>query len=88
MRLEYIAAPDSSGASLGASTTEKLAVMSWNQLLLYPKGTSPDQLNYQADLKVPAGFRYGTALPIETESGQQIQFKPSSLTTCESIPRC
>jgi predicted metalloprotease with PDZ domain len=84
--LDYIAAPESSGFSSGGSTTDKLAVLSWNQLLLYPKGTAPDQLNYQADLKVPPGWRYGTALPIETESGQKIQFKPGSLTTLIDSP--
>ncbi len=84
--LDYIAAPDSAGFSSGASTTDKLAVLSWNQMLLYPKGTSTDQLNYQADLKVPPGWRYGTALPIETESGQTIHFKPSSLTTLVDSP--
>jgi predicted metalloprotease with PDZ domain len=84
--LDFIAAPESSGFSSASSNTDKLAVLSWNQMLLYPKGTPTDQLNYQADLKVPAGWRYGTALPIETESGQRIQFKPSSLTTLVDSP--
>lgn len=84
--LEYIATPDGSGFSSGGSTTDKLAVLSWNQMLLYPKGTPSDQLNYQADLKVPAGWRYGTALPIQNESGQTIEFKPSSLTTLIDSP--
>jgi predicted metalloprotease with PDZ domain len=84
--MEYVATPDSGGFSSGASTTSKLAVLSWNQVLLYPKGTPSDQLNYQAELKVPAGWSYGTALPIETESGQNIQFKPSSLTTLIDSP--
>ena len=84
--MDYIAGPDTSGFSSAASTTAKLAVLSWNQMLLYPKGTPTDQLNYQADLKVPPGWRYGTALPIQTESGQNIQFKPSSLTTLVDSP--
>jgi predicted metalloprotease with PDZ domain len=54
--LEYIAAPESSGFTSGGSTTDKLAVLNWNQMLLYPKGTPSDQLNYQADLKVPRGL--------------------------------
>src|SRR6266568_2645216 len=49
--------------------------------LLYPKGVPSDQLNIQATLQVPNGWRYGTALPIESESGNRIVFKPSSLTT-------
>ena len=84
--LDYISAPESGGFSSAGSTTDKLAVLSWNQMLLYPKGTPTDQLNYQADLKVPQGWRYGTALPIETESGQRIEFKPSSLTTLVDSP--
>jgi len=84
--LDYISAPESGGFSSAGSTTDKLAVLSWNQMLLYPKDTPTDQLNYQADLKVPQGWRYGTALPIETESGQRIEFKPSSLTTLVDSP--
>ena len=84
--LDYIAASESGGFSSAGSTTPKLALLSWNQMLLYPQGTPTDQLNYQADLKVPAGWRYGTALPIQTESGQNIQFKPSSLTTLIDSP--
>ncbi len=84
--LDYIAAPDSAGSSPGGSTTDKLAVLNWNQMVLYPQGVPSDQLNYQADLKVPAGWRYGTALPIESEAARNIQFKPSSLTTLIDSP--
>ena len=83
---EFISPPETGGFSAGGSITSQLAVLSWNQLLLYPKGTPSDQLNYQATLKVPNGWRYGTALPIESESGNQIVFKPSSLTTLVDSP--
>ncbi len=84
--LEYIAANENSGFSSGGSTTDKLAVLSWNQMVLYPQGTASDEINYQADLKVPAGWRFGTALPIDSETGQDIQFKASSLTTLIDSP--
>jgi predicted metalloprotease with PDZ domain len=83
---EFISPPETGAFSAGGSITSQLAVLSWNQLLLYPKGTPSDQLNYQATLKVPNGWRYGTALPIESESGNQIVFKPSSLTTLVDSP--
>jgi predicted metalloprotease with PDZ domain len=83
---QFISPPESGGFSSGGSITSQLAVLSWNQLLLYPKGTPSDQLNYQATLKVPNGWRYGTALPIASESGNQILFKPSSLTTLIDSP--
>jgi predicted metalloprotease with PDZ domain len=83
---DFISPPETGGFSSGSSITSQLAVLSWNQLLLYPKGTPSDQLNIQATLQVPKGWRYGTALPIQSESGNQIVFKPSSLTTLVDSP--
>src|ERR1019366_1551839 len=70
----------------GASTTTELAVLNWNQVLLYPKGSEPDAYQYQATLIVPNSWRYGTALPIQRESGNQIEFQPASLTTMVDSP--
>ena len=64
----------------------ELAVVSWNQLLLYPQGSQPDDIQYQATLKVPKGWRYGTALPIQKESGDEIEFQPASATTLIDSP--
>ena len=61
-------------------------MLSWNQLLLYPQGMQPDDLQYQATLKVPNGWRYGTALPIQRESGNEIEFKPAPMTTLIDSP--
>jgi predicted metalloprotease with PDZ domain len=43
-------------------------------------------MRYQATLQVPSGWRYGTALPIARESGNEIQFQPASLTTLVDSP--
>ncbi len=83
---DQISPPETSGFSSGASATTELAVLSWNQYILYPEGVPSDQLRYQASLKVPEGWRYGTALPIARETGNQIEFQPSSLTTLVDSP--
>jgi predicted metalloprotease with PDZ domain len=83
---DFIAPPDAEGFSSGASTTPELAVLNWNQVLLYPQGAQADDFQYQATLKVPAGWRYGTALPIQRESGNEIEFKPANLTTMVDSP--
>src|SRR3954447_7631289 len=83
---DYLAPPESEGFSAGGSTTSKLAVLNWNQLLLYPQGTDPDALQYQASMKVPNSWRYGTALPIRRESGDEIEFEPAPLTTMVDSP--
>ena len=83
---DFISAPEAGGFSSGGSATSELAVMSWNQLLLYPQGVPPDQLRYQASLRVPTSWRYGTALPIEREAGNEIEFQPAPLNTLVDSP--
>jgi predicted metalloprotease with PDZ domain len=80
------------GFSAGSSATDKMAVISWNQLLLYPKGWKSDDLTYVASLTLPAGWKYGTPLPIASTaltggSGDtQITFQPTSLSTLVDSP--
>jgi predicted metalloprotease with PDZ domain len=83
---DYIAPPESGGFSSGGSTTSELAVLNWNQMLLYPQGADADSLQLQASLKVPSNWRYGTALPVQSETGNDVVFKPSSLTTLIDSP--
>ena len=74
------------GFSAGSSATDKMAVISWNQVLLYPKGWKSDELTYIASLKIPADWKYGTPLPIESTDGEIIKFKPSSLSMLVDSP--
>jgi predicted metalloprotease with PDZ domain len=84
--LDLISAPESSGFSSGGSATTELAVLNWNQFILYPQGASPEKLSYQAALRVPHSWRYGTALPIASESGDDIEFLPAPLGTLIDSP--
>lgn len=83
---DFVTPPEAAGFTSGASATTELAVLNWNQVLLYPQGVPSDQFRLQASLKVPAGWKYGTALPIARESGNEIQFQPSSLSTLIDSP--
>jgi predicted metalloprotease with PDZ domain len=74
------------GFSAGSSATDKLAVISWNQVLLYPKGFKSDDINYTASLKLPEGWKFGTPLPISKQSGNEIHFTTVSLTTLVDSP--
>ena len=83
---DFISPPEGGGFTSTASATSELAVLNWNQLLLYPQGSQPDDLQYQADLRVPNGWRFGTALPMARESGNEIEFQPAPLTTLIDSP--
>jgi len=74
------------GFSAGSSATDKMAVISWNQVLLYPKGFKSDEINYTASLKLPDGWKFGTPLPISNQNGNEIQFSTVSLTTLVDSP--
>jgi predicted metalloprotease with PDZ domain len=83
---DFLSPPETGGFTSGSSTTTELAVLNWNQLLLYPQGADPEKLQYQASLRVPNAWKYGTALPIRHESGNDIEFEPAGLTTLIDSP--
>ncbi|MFZ0684927.1 MAG: M61 family peptidase [Terriglobales bacterium] len=70
------------GYSSGMAATEKLYVVNWNTLLLYPAGYPSDQLTYDASLRLPAGWKFGTSLHVSGTVGtdNEIHFAPVSLT--------
>ncbi|HUJ40386.1 MAG TPA: hypothetical protein VLW54_07555 [Candidatus Acidoferrales bacterium] len=70
----------------GGSATDKLIVLSWNEVALYPAGTPAEQLMYQARLILPEGWKFGTALPLENPSGNPLTFKPISLDLLVDSP--
>lgn len=86
--LDYLspARSDQSLFSAGASATQKMAVISWNQVLLYPKGWTTDQITYSASVRLPEGWKFGTPLPVASQSGGEIHFGPVSLYTLVDSP--
>ncbi len=84
--LDYLSPAESSGFSSGASATSRLALVSWNQLLLYPRGKRSDDISFAAALTLPAGWRYGTSLAVSKEAAGRIEFAPVSLTTLVDSP--
>lgn len=82
------------GFSASASSTEKLAVLAWNCLLLYPKGYSSDDIGVKASLKLPSDWQWASALPpVSTASIAPLSSAPgtaeftlASLTTLVDSP--
>ncbi len=66
----------------GMAATEKLYIVNWSTLLLYPAGYASDQLTYSASLRLPAGWKFGTSLHVASLVGNdnEIHFAPISLT--------
>jgi predicted metalloprotease with PDZ domain len=83
---DYIEPGGSGFATASASATDKLVIISWNQNVLYPAGTPVEHLSYQTKLLLPQGWKFGTALPVQGQSGNEITFKPISLALLVDSP--
>ena len=70
----------------GRSLTAQLAVIDWNELLLYPEGRPTDELTFAASLRLPAGWTCATSLTRVRESGAELEFAPVPLTTLVDSP--
>lgn len=86
VRLDYIEPAAQSGFSAGASATDKLVLLSWNQNLLYPGGRRAQEIIFQPALRLPEGWRYGTALPVASHTGSEIEFKSVALNRLVDSP--
>jgi predicted metalloprotease with PDZ domain len=70
----------------GFSASDKLLVLEWNEVALYPAGTPSAKLIYNATLIRPDGWKYGTSLPVDTDSGNSVTFKPISFDLLVDSP--
>ncbi|HVS88367.1 MAG TPA: hypothetical protein VHF01_09115 [Candidatus Acidoferrum sp.] len=84
--LDYLSPNTVQSVTENPAATSQLAVLNWFLVMLYPQGTKSDDLTYEARLRVPAGWKYGTALPVAKDSADLIEFKPASLTTLMDSP--
>src|SRR5256886_11618104 len=86
VNLDFLSTPDTGGFSSAASATSELAIISWNQMLLYQQGKASDDVEVTAQLRLPDGWKFGTALPVAKTTGNDIEFKAVSLTTLVDSP--
>jgi predicted metalloprotease with PDZ domain len=68
------------------AATARLAILSWQDVLLYPAGPGADRLTFQASLRLPPGWTQSTALPVASEKGERIEYRAVSLETLVDSP--
>ena len=85
-KLDFLATATPSGFSAGASTSANLCLLSWNELLLYPEGYSASEVRFAPTLKVPEGWKFGTALTPWGDDGASASFQPVTLEMLVDSP--
>jgi predicted metalloprotease with PDZ domain len=63
-----------------------LGVINWNTCVVYPEGPTADQQPVKVRLRLPAGWRYATALKPDGAAGGAVAFRPVSLTALLDNP--
>lgn len=83
--LDAITSNDSAGGA-GPAASSSLLDLNWNAVVLYPQGFDSDSVEFAPSVKLPAGWKFGTALTTARESGDEVEFAPVSLTTLVDSP--
>ena len=83
--LDFAIMTGTGGFTSGGSSTDNLAIVSWNQVILYPAGPNGDDIQFSPSLMLPDGWKSATQLE-STGSGTDITYKPVSLTMLVDSP--
>jgi predicted metalloprotease with PDZ domain len=86
VKCDFLATAAATGFSAGASTSANLALLSWNEVMLYPAGHQAADISVMPAVTLPDGWQFGTALTKTNESGGTIHFEPVSLEQLVDSP--
>ena len=86
IKMDFLATASPTGFSSGASTTAKLAMVSWNTVVLYPDGAKASDVMVTPAAKLPQGWQYGTALTKKGGDAADPEFETVSLEQLVDSP--
>lgn len=87
--LDYVSPPtsiDEKGYGTTPNATPRLAVVLWNQLLLYPSGSPASALSVTPTLILPAGWKWASALRARREDAGRIELPKTDLVSLIDSP--
>ena len=69
-----------------SASSSKVLDLNWNQVVVYPQGVKSDDVQVTASIRLPQGWKFGTALAPAHQSGNSTEFQPVSLTRLVDSP--
>ena len=79
---DLVLQPAGTGSWLGTTLTAaspKLAILNWNEVIVYPKAIGAMSKPFKTTIKLPSGWKYGSALRNGATEGKQTTFPAITL---------
>ena len=83
---DFLATAAATGFSAGASTSANLAMVSWNEVILWPANNPAPQTMVQPSVTLPDGWKFGTALTTTGHEGNTTHFAAVSVNELVDSP--
>jgi predicted metalloprotease with PDZ domain len=74
------------GPFSGTMATRNILVGNWNRYLLYQRNINNEQYYVKASIIMPPGWDYASALPVQSRSGDRVDFETVTLETLVDSP--
>jgi predicted metalloprotease with PDZ domain len=68
------------------SISNEIADLAWNEVVLYPAGYFARDIHYAPSLKLPEGWKFASALEVNSQTGNLVHFKDTTLNTLVDSP--
>ncbi|HEX4388044.1 MAG TPA: hypothetical protein VH109_05405 [Steroidobacteraceae bacterium] len=72
--------------SAGPTSSAQLALLSWNEFVLLPKGRDAAQISAEASVTAPADWQLSCALALKSEGGGRTTLEPTNLARLIDSP--
>lgn len=73
-------------SSESTMTTQNVAIVNWNRVLLYQSNASSDRVFVKPSIILPSGWDYGTGLPGARRTGDRLDFDAATLEVLIDSP--
>jgi predicted metalloprotease with PDZ domain len=86
VELDHLVPSEGEGFTASPSASARLAVLSWNELVLYPAEADPSALVIEPSLTLPDGWQAASALRVAKAERGTLRYAPVSLETLVDSP--
>src|SRR5579859_4734449 len=83
---DFLAVPGGTGSDEDDATSSNIAVLEWNSVVIYPAHIPVANIPITPSIKVPEGWKLGSALTPTNTSGDETSFQTVSVETLVDSP--